>query len=340
MFLFIILTQGIKKKEEILDLDQHRFRKIVFHRDAFDVWVSAMSAPDFPGHTQAMTALDDAFKLGKGFLKFAYLDCIKNTYIPRRLNLTKQPYFCVFHAAGEDCRPGQDLSGRDVVNLASAFLPDFTETANAKWIRANEQHPAAILFTEREYTPVLWVAVATAFRGSQLKIAVSRDKEFAKALNVSQFPTILLHNLTHNIVYEGENEYITMKTNLKKFMLKRLLKVRSNLKVRPLAEFDNLCQGLDKICIVHAVSELAPELERLRVKHQTGLFEFFFGTGGEEVGDGAVVVNWPGKNRFIRVSNIEELEGVLSQILDGTAVWSEKAVILEEEGNDEDHEGL
>jgi hypothetical protein len=295
-----------------------------------------MSAPDFPGHSQAMSVLDDAFKLGKGFLKFAYLDCVKSTYLPRRLNLTKSPHFCFFHAAGEVCQPGENLSARDVVNIASTFLPDFTETANPKWLRLNEQNPTAILFTERENTPVLWVAVGRAFRRSPLKIGVSRDKEFAKTLNVTQFPTILLHNLSHNIVYEGENDYLALKTNLKKFMSKKLLRVRSALKVKPMVEYENACKGLDTICIVHAVADLAPELEALRVKHRTGLFEFFFGTGGDEE-EGSLVVKWPGKNRFIRVENLGALEGVLAEVLDGTAVWSEKAVpqVQNEEIDDE-----
>jgi hypothetical protein len=136
IFLFLALSQAIEKKEEILDLDrdQHRFRKIVFHRDAIDVWVSAMSAPDFAGHTQAMTALNKAFTLGKGFVRFAYLDCIEKICLPGRLNLRKQPYFCVFQATGKD------LTERDIVNIASAYSTGFTEAANAKWLRLSEQN--------------------------------------------------------------------------------------------------------------------------------------------------------------------------------------------------------
>jgi hypothetical protein len=85
-----------------------------------------MSSPDFAGHTQAMIAIDDAFKFGKGFLKFFSLECIENTDIPGRLNLTKQPYFCVFQATGKD------LTGRDIANIASAYFPGFTEAVNTK----------------------------------------------------------------------------------------------------------------------------------------------------------------------------------------------------------------
>jgi hypothetical protein len=58
---------------------------------------------------------------------------------------------------------------------------------------------------EIECTPVLWVAAA--FRGSRLKSAVSRDKEFAKTLNVTQFPSILLHNLVRDIASNPSHEF-------------------------------------------------------------------------------------------------------------------------------------
>jgi hypothetical protein len=341
MFLLFALTAAIKKKDEILDLDQHRFRKIVFHREFGDVWVSGMSSPDFPGHTQTMTALDDAFKLAKGFLKFAYLDSVKSTYLSQRLHLSKQPYFCFFYTGGDECRPATNLSARDVVNIGSAFLMDCVKTADAKWLKTHKQNPTAILFTEQEQTPVLWRAIEGVFRRTPLKIGLSRDRDFAKSLNVTLFPTILLHNFTHNLVYEGENEYTAMKLHLKKFMTNRLLKVKPALKVRPLADYRNSCQGPDTICIVHAVSEPASELEILRLKHRTSLFEFFFGTGGEYK-SGSIAVNWPHKNRYIEVDGFERLEKVLGEILNGTAVWNEISV-AEDEGTTataEDEEGI
>jgi hypothetical protein len=342
MLLFLALAHAIKKKEEILDLDQHRFRKIVFHRDMLQVWVSGMSSPDFAGHSQTMTVLDDAFALGKGFLKFAYLDVVKNTHIPRRLELSKQPHFCFFHPGGHECLPAQGLSARDVVNRASAYLPDFTENATRKWLDMHEQSPAAILFTEREQTPVLWVAIATAFRGTALRIGISRDREFAKTLNVTKLPTILLHNFSHSLVYEGDNEYLSMKTNLKKFMMKRLARVRAAVKVKPLKDYGSACKGADRICVIHAVGAAEPEFEALRLKYKTTLFEFFFGTGGEQPA-GSVMVNWPGRNRNIAVANLSALDGVLAQIVEGTAAWTELAVAEEDNstpGGDEIDDSL
>jgi hypothetical protein len=321
MFALVAFAAAVKKKEEILDLDGHRFRHTVFHRDLLDIWVSALSSPDYSGHAQAMSTFDDAFKLGKGFLKFAYLDCVKNTYIPRRLGLTKAPHFCVFYAGGEQCRSG-NMSAREIINWASSFLPDFTEAADEKWLDANEQNPTAILFTERETTPLLWVAVSTAFRRTPLKIGISRDHDLATRLGVTKFPTVLLHNLTHNIVYEGENEYLAMKTNFKKFMMKRLFRIRSAVKVKPLNDYPNSCVGHDTICIIQAVEAASPDMEAMRWKHRTTMFEFFYGTtGGYE--PGAIVVKWPARNRRLDVAKIQDLEGVLTQILNGTAVWTE-----------------
>jgi hypothetical protein len=88
-----------------------------------------------------------------------------------------KPYLSFFHPGGEEYQPATNLSAGDVVNIASLFLPDFVEKADDKWLKTNEQNPTAILFTEREQTPVLWTAIAGAFRGSPLKIGVSRNRE-------------------------------------------------------------------------------------------------------------------------------------------------------------------
>jgi predicted SprT family Zn-dependent metalloprotease len=166
------------------------------------------------------------------------------------------------------------------------------------------------------------VAVSTAFRRTQLKIGISRDRELAAKLGVTKFPTVLLHNLTHNIIYEGENEYLAMKTNFKKFMMKRLYRIRSAVKVKPLTEYPNSCVGHDTICVIQAVDTVSPDMEAMRWKHRTTMFEFFYGTTGGYA-PGSIVVKWPARNRKLDVAKIEDLEVALAQILNGTAVWTE-----------------
>lgn len=166
-----------------------------------------------------------------------------------------------------------------------------------------------------------------------MRIGISRDHEFAKSLGVESFPTILLHNYSHNIVYEGENDFSNLKANLKKFMQKKLIKIRSVLKVRPVSEFDSYCNTEDKVCIIHASDSVSELLEKLRLKYSTGMFEFFFGKS-EDQPDGTILVKWPGQRKYIELNHIDTLESVINQILNKTAVWTD--LPAEPETDDED----
>jgi hypothetical protein len=147
LFLRLSLVFSVKKKEEILVLDEHRFRHTVFRRDLMEIWVGLLTSQSYAGHTHAATAFDEAFAIAKGFLKFAYLDSEKNHYLPRRLNATNGPYFCVFHPAGENCFLA-NVTARELVNRAAHYITDSAEIAEANWVAANEQNPIAILFTD------------------------------------------------------------------------------------------------------------------------------------------------------------------------------------------------
>ena len=290
MFLLLVLCVTCwRHKDEILEMDGHRFRQAVFHRDMLETWVTLLSAQDLEGHVFANSVFDEAFNIGRGFLRFAYLDTAKNPHIPRRLNLNLLPQFCVFHAAGETCVPA-NISARELINLASSYLPDFTEEADVAWLKKDEQNPVAILFTDKPETPLLWVAIASAFRGQPLRIGVSRDKPFGESLSVTRFPTILLHNYSHNIPYDGDNEFSALLTTLQQFLQKKLTRVRSGLKVHPISEFDKYCTG-DKICFIYSSESPSKEMEELRQRHSTGMFEFFFGVSGNQPGNSIVAVH-------------------------------------------------
>ncbi|OHT06502.1 hypothetical protein TRFO_25456 [Tritrichomonas foetus] len=304
-------------------MDGHRFRNAVFHREPLDVWVSLISSQDLSGHTEANAAFDDAFKLSKGFLKFAYLDSSKNVHIPRRLEIKSLPSYCVFHTSGQICIPA-NISARELINFASYYLPDLSEKANPEWIKKDESNPVAILFTEKEATPMLWAAIATAFYKSTIRIGVSRDHDFAKTLGVEQFPSIVFHNYTHNIIYEGQNDYLTLKLNIKKFWQKRFSRTRSALTVKPMSEYKKLCKGSDKICLIHTVENVDSKFERLRKKHTTQMIEFLFGHDElpiPEMKKNGIYAIYPEKQMYIDIGNFDNLNRIITDIISEKAEW-------------------
>ncbi|KAK8895055.1 hypothetical protein M9Y10_023497 [Tritrichomonas musculus] len=325
MFIFTFLIFfgfSSKKKDEIVEMDGRRFRLSVLHREPSDTWVSLLSSQDLEGHTEANTEFDKAFAIGKGFLKFAYLDTSKNVNIPKRLKLKTLPQYCIFYTASQTCIPA-NISARELINLASYYLPDFTEKASLQWLKKDESNPVALLFTDKKETPALWAAISNVYHKSMLRIGISNDHNFAKELGIeSDFPVIIFHNYTHNIIYEGKNDFLTLKVNIKKFMQKKFFKVRSGLSVRPIREYNNNYQGTDTICIINIADDLNPDLEKIRKKFTTSKFDFFYGEKSENLhipetkkGDILIIFNEIGK--YINVDSLEKLESIILELLAG-----------------------
>lgn len=317
---FLILSLSTKKKDEIIEMDGHRFRKAVIHHDMYVTWLALLSTQDLPGHSEANNVFDEAFKIGKGFLKFAYLDTSKNANIQRRLKLdNKSPHYCVFYASGRKCIQ-TNVSARELINFASFYLPDLAEKASSEWLKKDESNSAAILFTDKKDTPLLWSAVSTAFHKSTFRIGISNDHEFAKQLGIDrEFPVIVFHNYSHTIVYEGQNDFISLTANIKKFWRKKFSKVRPALIVKPTSEYKKLCEATDKVCIISNNDE-DTAFDHLRKKYTTSMLEFLFGEVPSDViekvdGKYTIVFNQAGK--YLEFNSITELEPIISEVVAG-----------------------
>ena len=305
-------------------MDGHRFRMAVFHRDMLELWVTLISSQDESGHTQASETLEEAFKLGKGFLKFAYLDGRKNVKVPRRLGLKQLPQFCIFHPSGQTCF-NSSLTARELVNIASSYLPDFTHTVDEKWYSEPET-PVAILFTEKKNTPLLWSAISYHFKPHPIKIGKSTDKQLASKFGITTFPSIVMKNMSHTIIYEGDNEFLPLKDILKKFYSKKLLKLRKNIRVFPLKDFEEQCKGQDTVCIIHANKELTLEFEIQRKKHTTSMLEFFY--GNEDLPhpllkQNGIIAIKKNTDQYLLINDFKELENVIPKILDNSIIWNQ-----------------
>lgn len=176
IFIFLSLIKAKDSKVESVEMNSHRFRQAVFHREDFDTWVTLLSDPEYKGHDEAKDIFYEAYKIGKGFLKFAFLDTQKNPNVPKKLEIKKEPTFCIFYTSGRKCLRA-DISARELVNLASSFIPDFIQEANEQWMRNSLDIPGAILFTEKPTNPMLWAAISNVFHKYQVKIGVSRDRK-------------------------------------------------------------------------------------------------------------------------------------------------------------------
>ena len=317
--IFTILSTNLK--DEIIKMDFNKFKNNVANRGEYETWLVLISNQN--GNENEIKVFNDAFKIGKGFLKFGYIENEKNSNIQKKLHLKKIPQFCIYHMNGQKCID-TDIQAKNLINLASSYLPDFTAKASTKWIEKDEANPVAILFTEKEDTPMLWAAISLKYHKKQIRIGISRDKNFAKSLGVEKFPTILLHNFSHNIIYDGPNNFESLSSEIEKFIQKKVQKVSKEMTILPLKQYDNVCTKSGKVCIIHCIDSLDPKFHSIRKENPTPIIDFLYGSGPYPVNkmkDGGLYAVFSEKNKYFEISNIDNLEEVIHDIMYGELLW-------------------
>ncbi|KAH0794704.1 Thioredoxin family protein [Histomonas meleagridis] len=304
-------------------MDTNRFHNSVIKRSRLDIWLVLLSSKDSKGHESAKEIFQEAFLLGKGFIKFAYVDAVKYPHVQRKLQLKTFPQFCVFHSSGYECK-STSFTPRELINYASSFLLDFADIADDDWMFKYEQTPVAVLFTDKPSTPTLWSAIGSSFRHNPIKIGISNNIEFALKYNVTTFPTILFHNFTHNIIYDGANDFSSIRSSIKKFIKRKLQKSLHPTIIHPMTEYNKYCSG-DVICILNIKDEIEPEFELIRKKHTTSMLQFFFGSEApfDYLQKGFIYAVTPNGEKYIKIENVSSLNETVQSILDGNANWTQ-----------------
>jgi hypothetical protein len=311
--------------EKIEDMDAHRFRQAVLEGRKIAVYVTLVSNPDLDGHLGANEVLEEAFLIGKGFLKFVYFDSAKNPAFARKYKI-KEPTFVVFHAGGQIFLPAHNITARQLVNKASFMIPDFTMKITNE-LDESYVTPVCVLFTERKIAPSLWTAISYEFRdkGHLIKIGFSNNKTLAAKFNITEFPKIMMKNSSKTLIYDGVNEFLPLKEMINKFVLKRLTNKVKALTASPIKFFNKKCNKPDKICIVHTNATLSDEFLKFRKKHTTNLLEFLYG-------DEKLPYSWMEKDsvygfkldhdQYFKAESLEDLEYMIPQALILKLKWA------------------
>lgn len=326
LLLLVFLGAARVREPRIVEMDNRRFKKSVMKRQMGDVWVVLFTSKDIAGHTAARAVLDESFALARGFIKFAHLDTSKNPYTPNKLNLEQFPCFCTFHFRGYECRNASDLSARAVVNWASENLIDYSDLADAQWLRRYAQEPVAVLFTTKPETPPVWLAVSGALQKSQLHIGISHDAELAaREFGIRDFPAIALRNFTHKLVYSGPNDFESITGSLRLFQKRRYVTPGTRALIHSAARFDELCRA-GTICVLRAADSVGEALESLRQRHTTAMLQFFFGSALPQPLRGLPQTEFyvfsPSHSSYIAAADAQQLEDTVTAVLAQEAQWT------------------
>lgn len=276
--LFLCIYLHLKAPKSIVTLNKKRFKDSVLYRDTNDIWLVLYSSKDYANHLKVYENFEDSFNIGKYFLRFAFLDVNHYKRIKNKYNLSDESYLLIYHLTGNDYFPADNMTGKEIINYAASFIPDYSTKEDISLFSSDTQTPICCLFTDKSETPSLWRAISHHFHlSSSVRIATSSNRTLASKFNVSTFPSIIFKNLTHSFIYTGRFEFHKICKYIELFLGKRYTNKERKVKVYPLDKLYKKCQSKESICIIHTKTELDNKFMEARERHDSDKLVFFYG---------------------------------------------------------------
>jgi hypothetical protein len=308
-------------------LTESYFDKFVENRkNKKEIWVVMLNTEGNIYSEALYPKFIKASNLADGIFKFGIIETKKTPLLARKFMVKSVPSFFVFHEKGKteylgDCDPS------DLIDFSSQFLFDYSEEFDENWISDSSSVKAcAVLFTEKDETPNLWVGLSTFYQNNRrVKIGITRDKEKLEKFGVAEPPSIIFMNNTMNYTYKGKIAFRQISREFTNF-IDRKLRIAGEIPLEILdsTEFTKHCIGGVHTCILYTKGKDMMGWNRLREKYESMNMVWF--AGHKELPykfmkTGKFWVYNPTIEAIIKIDKMSEVGPVLESILEGKKIW-------------------
>ena len=295
-----------------------------------EVWFVMFTSGDTNETRAALDVFRNASEVSSGMVKFAMLDVRRAPQVAAQYEIQSYPAYRIFHAEGVS-----QLSGKPTVKklLKSClmFVQDLSENVTTEWKDEFTGKPSAILFTDKEKTP-LWSGISSFFAKKDVRIGTCRDPEVIKAFGIEKLPTIVFYNGTASEIYTGVFKFRFVKAAVEEFFKKRFEREEVTTDDQEMLmpdQFVSQCVGGKHICVL-AATKSPPDGMSILVKSSPGRrrIKCFAGVVGlpyKFMEAGGVWIYNPRKDGFIHVTESTQLLQIMDRVIDGSAKWTKRA---------------
>jgi hypothetical protein len=322
MFLFVCSLSAAKSGHYI-PITKRSFTKLVEKRAKTDIWIIMLHTDSNYMSKQLYPLFVKASNMASGMFRFGLIDTKKEPLLARQFLSKEQPSYYIFSPKGQIEYTGSG-EAEDIIEFASQFLADHTIEIDASWL-TNRQEPAAILFTTKRTTPVLWIGVSHAFQNRKVRIGTCRNRQLHPKFNITKAPAILFLNSTMIHRYNYSIDFPSIEKELNLFLSKEL-KVEDLTHfetILPAKSFESECIGGTRVCVIQTKNGKDEEFEEIRRVFEPLKYKWF--QGGEVpfdfMGGNELWVYHPRFDGFLKVSHLTALPSELEKVHAGRAVW-------------------
>ena len=313
----------------IYQLTPANFIKYVEGHLRNEVWFIMFSGSSCPACHEALPKFVNASEIAGGMIKFGVIDAQMSGELSEKYNVKSLPHFLIFHDETFTEYLGK-RNPRDFVNTAATFLPNYIHEIDESWKSSSLEQPSAILFTNRDTIPPIWIGIGAYFHGKSIRIGICRNSDLMNSFNLIEPPKIYFMNGTNFEIYEGNNDFNSIKTSIEKFFVKRLInKIEEDDEniFYSLNLFNEKCLGGRKNCIIFIGKKPSKELEKIKELYSKPKMLWFNGINDlpfEFLKKGGIWIYNPRRDAFIYSNNIKEFSETLDRVRDGGANWIKK----------------
>jgi len=312
--------------EEYLNkLTSSSFVKMVENHPRNEVWMVMFSGASCPACQDAYPKYVNASELSAGLIKFGIVDTQKSPDIAEKYGIRAIPHFLIFHSNTHTEYVGKRAS-RDFLNSAVSFMPDFVQKAESSWESSYLEKPTAILFSNKEKAPPMWVGISAYFYGKSIRIGFCNDDQIIEKYS-DKVPTIMFFNGTNTEKYDGNNDFNSIKAAISSFFMKKLLE-SSNDEGEILSPkyFVEKCLGGRKNCIINVGKGHNKKFEK--IKNLNSRHKMLWFSGDIDIPysfmKGGIWIYNPRRDGFIYVESDQLLEEAIDRVIDGGAAWKKR----------------
>ena len=330
MFIVSLLCLSFASEANLQILSDKTFISQVLNHPVNEVWF-VMFVTDEANETRAaLQEFRNASEISSGMVKFAMLNVRRAPQIASQLELKTFPCWRVFHGDGISEMKGQ-ARANNFLKVCLRFVKDFSENVTTEWQTEFTGKPSAILFTDKERTP-LWSGISSYFAKKDVRIGTCRDESVIKAFGITELPKIVFFNGTAREEYKGEFKFRFVKAAIEEWFKNRFVEAEASIDDDEMMmpdQFIPQCIGGKHLCVLAATRSPPEGMEVLtKSGHGRRKIRCFAGVVNlpyKFMEAGGVWIYNPRRDGFIHVADGKNLMAVMDRVIDGSAKWTKRA---------------
>lgn len=305
----------------IIYFNAEKWMNLVEKRDPESVWIVYFQVNSHIGSKALWPVFVNASRIADGLFNFGTVIDSPEFPVSFKYPVKTVPTILFIHKTGYKEYKGKK-NENDILRAAAKFLKDHTIQASKEWI--NEPHDTAILFTDKQSIPSLWVGISSEFR-NKMRIGVTNSTEMMQAYGITKLPSIVMMNSSYRTIYKGKISFRAISQTLTEFM--------QDTYEEPYyfdpdyyfpEEYNTQIQNFTGYVVFSVTSEVDNDFKRTKESRTPRRFKFFFGKEDLPFNFMTPDTYWvlqPSKRLIHKCENTREVYETCLKIVEGEMKW-------------------